>query len=73
MEKCYLVFTYGKPSKAEDFIIRKYKTELSALQAYRSLWNMVYFIEQIDEITANRLQALQSNPTKLVNAEELPF
>lgn len=60
MEKTVLVFCYNKPSKPEDFIIRRYKSELSALMAFTKLYNHTYFVEQIDGHTAARLEALQN-------------
>ena len=64
MEKTVLIFCYNKPSKPEDFIIRRYKSELSALTAFTKLYDHTYFVEQVDEFTASRLEALQLKENK---------
>lgn len=64
MEKTALIFCYNKPSKPEDFIVRRYKSGLNASIAFMKLYNHTYFIEQVDENTASRLEALQLKENK---------
>ena len=57
MERNCIIFCYKKPQKPEDFIIRKYKTGLAALQAFIKI--NAYFKQFIDQKTAEELKALQ--------------
>lgn len=59
MGKTALIFCYNKPSKPEDFIVRRYKDSLNATIAYYKLVSHTFFAELVDEFTVARLEALQ--------------
>ena len=60
MEKKNIIFCKSKPSKPEDFILRRYKDSLNACTAFMKLRQTSYFIEMIDDVTAFKLVMLQA-------------